>query len=130
MSNELTRTIEDVWDDGNCVGLDGWIGPARGAGEVDSEAVRCRERATEKASAAILAAGYGKPRTISTPEELDALPAWSVVLSEPYTHHGSDHRIAFQRWDDGLWHRGARSGSTHPDNFLPVTVLHEPEAKA
>jgi hypothetical protein len=79
-------------------------------------------------AAAILAAGYRKPRTITTEAELDALPNGSVVLSEVYTaHHGQ--AISFQRWEDGLWHRGARSGSTHPDNFLPVTVLYEPSGE-
>jgi len=61
---------------------------------------------------------------VVTEEELDALPAWSVVLSDAYTHHESGRRISFQRWDDGRWHRGGRSASTHPDNFLPATVLH------
>ena len=65
---------------------------------------------------------------VTNEEELDALPNWSVVLSESYTHHESGERISFQRWDDGLWHRGARSSFTDPDNFLPVTVLHIPEA--
>lgn len=82
---------------------------------------------------AVLAAGYRKPRTITTEDELDALPVGSVVLSDPYrymVHGGADcgWPIAFQKWDDGLWHRGARSGSTHPDNFLPATVLHEATA--
>ena len=63
---------------------------------------------------------------VATEEELDALPAWSVVLSDAYTHHESKQRISFQRWDDGAWHRGGRSASTHPDNFLPVTVLYVP----
>jgi hypothetical protein len=78
---------------------------------------------------AILAAGYSKPRTITTEEELDALPNGSVVLSEVYrAHHGLS--ISFQRWEDGAWHRGARSGSTDPSYFLPVTVIHEPKATA
>lgn len=74
----------------------------------------------------ILAAGYRKPRTITTVEELDALRVGSVVLSEGYGHHANQMLISFQRWWDGEWHRGARAGSTHPDNFLPATVLHEP----
>ena len=61
---------------------------------------------------------------VNTEEELNALPAWSVVLSVAYTHHKSGKRISFQRWDDGAWHRGGRAASTHPDNFLPATVLH------
>jgi hypothetical protein len=71
----------------------------------------------------LLAAGYRKPQQVATAEELDALPPGSVVLSASYMSQ-NDQRISFQRWDDGDWHRGARCGSTHPDNFLPVTVLH------
>jgi hypothetical protein len=75
---------------------------------------------------AILAAGYSKPRTITTAEELDALPNGSVVLSDVYrAHHGQ--AISFQRWEDGCWHRGARSSDTHPDNFLPAIVLYSPK---
>jgi hypothetical protein len=66
-----------------------------------------------------------KPRIVTTLEELDALPVGSVVLSEG-PHFRGEFRISFQRWDDGTWHRGARSGDTHPDNFLPATVLFEP----
>lgn len=44
----LDAVLEDVWDDGNCTGLDGWIGPGRGI-EVDDEAVRRRARSVEKA---------------------------------------------------------------------------------
>lgn len=84
-------------------------------------------RTTTKAVERILAAGFRRPRMVTTEAELDALPPWSVVLSTSYTSQG-DHRISFQRWEDGDWHRGARCGSTHPDNFLPATVLHEPEA--
>lgn len=65
-------------------------------------------------------------KRVTTEEELDALPNWSVVLSEKYLT-ASDDRIAFQRWHDGRWHRGGRSGDTHPDYFLPAAVLWEPE---
>lgn len=61
---------------------------------------------------------------VATEEELDALPVGTVVLSDEVKHHEGGWAIAYQRWQDGDWHRGARSGSTHPDNFLPVTVLH------
>jgi hypothetical protein len=85
------------------------------------------------AANAILAAGYRKPRTVTTVAELDALPVGSVVLSDTYrymVHGGGDvgWPITFQRWDSGLWYRGGRSSDTHPDNFLPATVLYSPEA--
>lgn len=50
---DLTAVIGGVWDDGNGAGLDGWTGPGRGAGEVDHEAVRRRERAVRRALDAI-----------------------------------------------------------------------------
>ena len=68
---------------------------------------------------------------VSTEEALDALPVGSIVLSDAYrymVHGGADcgWPISFQRWIGGDWHRGGRSGSTHPDNFLPATVLYRP----
>jgi hypothetical protein len=81
-------------------------------------------------SEAILAAGYSKPRTITTVAELDALPDGSVVLSDSYHSDVDGTAISFQRWYDGRWHRGARSGDTHPDNFLPATVLYTPEPQS
>jgi ribonucleotide monophosphatase NagD (HAD superfamily) len=74
--------------------------------------------------------GYRKPRTITTAEELDALPIGSVVLSDTYRHFVDEWRVAFQRWSDGEWHRGARAICTHPDNFLPATLMHDPEARS
>lgn len=40
----LERAFGHVWDQGNAAGLDGWTGPGRGAGEVDDEAIRLRQR--------------------------------------------------------------------------------------
>lgn len=71
-----------------------------------------------------------KPRTITTVEELDALPEGSVVISGEYRHYRNGMQLSFQKWDDGRWHRGGRSRDTHPDYFLPATVLHEPEVEA
>lgn len=64
---------------------------------------------------------------VTTEEQLDALPVGSVVLSEDVTHHEGGWALSYQRWQDGDWHRGARGSSTHPDSFLPVTVLHVPQ---
>lgn len=78
-----------------------------------------------RAADAILAAGYRKPRTVTTDEELDALPEGTVVLSETYRHFVDEWQVSLQRWSDGAWHRGGRAASTHPDNFLPATVIYE-----
>lgn len=45
---ELVAALEEAWDQGNGCGLDGWIGPGRGAGEVDDEAVRSRDRDVDR----------------------------------------------------------------------------------
>lgn len=71
---------------------------------------------------AILAAGYSKPRAITTREELDALPSGSVILDstgEPNVFH-----------DNGWVLPGTSGGYTSwaVAQSLPATVLHEPVA--
>jgi hypothetical protein len=46
--NKLRDALEEVWDDGNATGLDGWVGPGRGAGEVNAEAVYSRDRVIDR----------------------------------------------------------------------------------
>lgn len=81
-----------------------------------------------KAADAILAAGYAKPRQITTVEELDALAVGSVVL-----HNGRafQHYPAcpapfneYRKWKctDGGFVRSTKDGSS----ILPATVLWEP----
>ena len=69
----------------------------------------------------ILAAGYRKSRTITTPEELEALPSGSVILDsdgEPNVLH-----------DNGWVLPGGPGGYTTwaVAQSLPATVLYEPE---
>lgn len=76
----------------------------------------------ESAADAILAAGYRKPRTITTREELDALPSGSVILDatgEPNVFH-----------DNGWVLPGGGGGYTSwaVAQSLPAIVLHEPSA--
>lgn len=44
----LRDALGDAWDDGNAAGLDGWVGPGRGAGDVDDEALFRRDRFLNK----------------------------------------------------------------------------------
>lgn len=75
---------------------------------------------------AVLAAGYTKPRTITTPEELEALPHGSVVMDVngdvarklAYGWHVLVTESAFDAW---LY--GPAEGVD-----LPATVLYEPTA--
>ena len=76
-----------------------------------------------KMADAILAAGYRKPRTVTTVEELDALPVGSVVLDDSGL---SLHRNEFTGWC-------ASNGAKNISNEMfeqemeafPMTVLHE-----
>jgi len=73
---------------------------------------------------AILAAGYRKPRTITTMEELDALPDGVLILTEQGGYWESIKRMDGKNW----WKEpGATFVSPSSDLTLPVTVLHEPE---
>jgi len=76
----------------------------------------------------ILAAGYRKPRTITTVEELDALPVGSVVLHDgrAFQHYPAYPAPfdEYQKWKcgDGGFVRSTNDGSM----ILPATVLYEP----
>ncbi|WP_309073245.1 hypothetical protein [Paenarthrobacter sp.] len=69
---------------------------------------------------AVLAAGYRKPRRITTRKEVEALPVDTVLLSDT---------IAYQNCGDDLWAAAGRFyGSTQIT--LPAYVLHEPTVHA
>jgi hypothetical protein len=65
----------------------------------------------------ILAAGYRKPRTVTTVAELDALPAGSVIR---------ESLLVCIKWGSGSW--GTFSGDSYDSSRidLPVTVLYTP----
>ena len=68
------------------------------------------------AAASLLRAGYRKPRQVTTVEELDALPAGTVIRDgDPLT---------CIKWGDGTW--GTFAGGSCPTSriTLPATVLH------
>ncbi|WP_285240084.1 hypothetical protein [Pseudarthrobacter sp. MEB009] len=72
------------------------------------------------ATDAVLAAGYSKPRTISTVEELDALPEGSIILDgEP---------DALLKTSMGNWRSLMDPESSYGSKYiiLPATVIHEP----
>jgi hypothetical protein len=77
---------------------------------------------SEEIADAILAAGYRNPRTVTTAEELDALPRYSVIRThqdDVYTKH-----YDFYEESDNWEARDRMSIHTHD---LPATVLHTPE---
>jgi hypothetical protein len=80
---------------------------------------------------AILAAGYSKPRTITTAEELDALTDGSLIETKG--------GIVFQKYDgwhaegDNGWQRPGYSWCERTRHFadsahLPISILHEPKS--
>jgi len=70
---------------------------------------------------AILTAGYRKPRTITTREELDALPSGTAILDSD----GNTNVLH----DNGWVLPGSGGGYTSwaVAQALPVTVLYEPK---
>jgi len=78
--------------------------------------------------AAVLAAGYRRPRTVTTVEELDALPEGTVIRDASGVVRD---RFNDSETDAALWLRPGASGWMLSRNFgdknFPATVLHEPE---
>lgn len=69
----------------------------------------------------MIAAGYRKPRTITTVEELDALPEGTQIVD-------ACERLALEETSIGCLEWVDRHGnSCHVE--LPAIVLHEPEAE-
>ncbi|MDF3308745.1 hypothetical protein P3H15_27380 [Rhodococcus sp. T2V] len=70
---------------------------------------------------AILATGYRKPRTVTTIEELDALPLLTVIRDSD----GSVHERL--EWDYGPALQWTSDGAEDMHPKLPATVLYTPE---
>lgn len=71
---------------------------------------------------AILAAGYRKPRQVTTVEELDALPNGTVVMD----CHGEVARKLTYGWRVLVSESGFDAWLSDPleETYLPATVLH------
>lgn len=59
VNKSMAEVLEELWEQGNCAGLDGWIGLGRGVREWDEEAVHIRRRDVAKTLDALTAAGFG-----------------------------------------------------------------------
>lgn len=82
-----------------------------------------------KTADSLLAAGYRKPRTITTTEELDALGFQAVILDSYDTPYVCE-RYATDR-TRAEWKPSGMNHLLESDDVLfhgPVTVLHTPEA--
>jgi hypothetical protein len=71
----------------------------------------------------ILAAGYRKPRTITTAAELDALPHGSVIRSS-HRHYWVAHKEDGEGGNQGWAAAGTSRIPTDLADWLPATVLH------
>lgn len=85
------------------------------------------EQSNPSVADAILAAGYRKSRTITTVEELDALPTSTVVMDG--TGEGVVYRKMHQAQDGVQWYEpGYALNWDSLEIKLPATVLYTPEA--
>ena len=92
---QAREALGNIWDDGNAAGLDGWVGPGRGAGEVDDEAIRSRDRAIEKCGRALLDAT--EPSTVAVKTEFRVLDA----PKDCDYHEGFEEGVKFGRAGSG-----------------------------
>jgi hypothetical protein len=87
------------------------------------EALVARRGGHVKSTAdAILAAGYRKPRTITTAEELDALQYGAAVVHD----EGWGETIAQRHTEDMRWYVTGCLEYIRPEALLPATIIHEP----
>ena len=76
----------------------------------------------DKAADAILAAGYRKPRTITTAEELDDLTYGTAVAHD----EGWGYTVAQRQAEDLRWYVTGCLEYIRPEALLPAMVIHEP----
>lgn len=78
------RLIAQAWDDGNALGLDGWVGPERGE-EPDEHAIRQREKIVDRiAESVVRAARSDVPDTIREAQ----VRAWGYGFEKACSEHG------------------------------------------
>lgn len=96
----------------------GYFGPT-----LAINAYRTPEQQDRELTEAIIAAGYRKPRTITTAEELDALPFETVIRD-------ADEAV-LERWgqmEESGWVTVMVASFIPSDHIaLPATVLYSPE---
>ena len=68
----------------------------------------------------VLAAGYHRPRVVTTVAELDALPEGTTIVDQAERLTLEETSIQYLEWVD------RHGNACHVE--LPATVLHEPEA--
>ncbi|WP_457948284.1 hypothetical protein ACTAQI_20245 [Pseudarthrobacter sp. alpha12b] len=116
--DELARTIGNALIDH--MSDDGYAS----YGTSDLDATLDGEISLKIVAAAVLAAGFRKPRTVTTVEELDALPDGAIIREA-----NGDPTRAVKRQDGKVWWIDGPHGMSASDLIpLPATVLHEPEA--
>lgn len=82
-----------------------------------------------QAADAILAAGYRKPREVTTAAELDALPVGSVVLDAEGDAWQDRGYAAFNWCNTTSGMNGGLDPELLVSTYGPLTLLHEPEGE-
>lgn len=75
---------------------------------------------------AILAAGYRKPRTVTTTEELDALPEGAPIWGSSHSDQTPGTGSPYRKLESGEWWDFENCYSVPSDDILlPAIVIHE-----
>ena len=68
-TDDEREALGAAWDDGNAVGLDGWVGPGRGTEPVDDHAIQKREETVAKLAAGFRRSEVPEPSTAPKHDE-------------------------------------------------------------
>lgn len=101
--DRMIELIGEAWDDGNSVGLDGWVGPGRGSNEVDEEALRARSRAIKHAKEKIngdSAQNISNPPRSASPDQIEEIQ----LVIEDYGRECENSVESFRSPTPDIWY--------------------------
>lgn len=99
------RLIAQAWDDGNALGLDGWVGPERGE-EPDEHAIRQREKIVDRIAESVVRAARS-----DVPDTIREAQAQAVDDAAAYDHEDHATEIALGGIDYVIGWLRARAAS-------------------
>ncbi|AHH20788.1 hypothetical protein NONO_c60120 [Nocardia nova SH22a] len=125
-TTRIEQALVIAWDDGNATGLDGWTGPGRGAGDVDDEAIRRRNRSLRK-----LLTELAQPASVPPPVTVGYLVGWQDDDSQVRVELDEEENIVSGASTNAYAYIGdarefvAELGPSDPDTQFKVYGLRE-----